>query len=265
MGKTFGIIFSSMRGAWIALLLVSSVVFPSCAFGSDIRVFCTQGLTGVMTKLGPQFERESGNKLIVTYGPTGGLVGRVNRGEDFDVVIVSNTALAELAKQGKVIDQSRTDIARAGIGVAIRRGAARPDISSVEAFKETLLNAKSIAYTNPADGGLSGVYTAEVIKKLGIAEEVAPKTKLARGGTSSGVLVASGEAEMAIQMTSDLIPVPGVEVVGPLPAAIQNYSVLSAGVRAGAVDPIAAKRLIVFLTSAAVTPVLRETGLEPPK
>lgn len=265
MGKTFGMIFSSMRGAWIALLLLNSVVLPSHAFGSDIKIFCTQGLTGVMTKLGPQFERESGNKLIVTYGPTGGLVARVNRGEVFDVAIVSNTALAELAKQGKVVDQSRTDIARAGIGVAIRKGATRPDISSVEAFKKALLNAKSIAYTNPADGGLSGVYTAELIKKLGITEEVAPKTKLARGGTSSGLLVASGKAEMAIQMTSDLIPVPGIEVVGPLPAAIQNYSVLSAGVSASAAEPMAAKRLIIFLTSPVVTPALRETGLEPPK
>ncbi len=265
MHKTIGMKFSSMGRAWIGLLLLGSVMFPSNAFSSEIKVFCTQGLTGVMTKLGPQFEHESGSKLLVTYGPTGGLVARVNKGESFDVVIVSNTALENLAKQGKVVDGSRTDIARAGVGVAIRRGATRPDISSVEAFKQTLLNAKSIAYTNPADGGVSGVYIAEVIKRLGIAEQLAPKTKLARGGTSSGVLVASGEAEIAIQMTSDLIPVAGVEVVGPLPAEIQSFAVLSAGISTGAAEQGAAKRLIVFLTSPAVVPVLRETGLEPPK
>ena len=193
------------------------------------------------------------------------MAARVKNGEPFDVVIVSETALADLVKRGKVVEPGRTDLARVGISVAIRRGNPRPDISSVESFKAALLAAKSISYTNPVDGGFSGVYLAKLFQRLGIAEKLAPKTRLARGGTSSGVLVASGEAEMAIQTTSDLLPTPGIEIVGPLPAEIQSFTVISAGIGAGAVDPAAAKQLILLLASPAVYPVLRETGLEPPK
>ena len=265
MNKTVGIIFPSMGRARIALLLLASIVFSSNAFGAEIRVFCTFGLQGAITQLGPQFERETGNKLILTFGPTGGVAARVKNGEPFDMVIVSETAMAGLVKLGKVVEQGRTDIARVGISVAIRRGDSRPDISSVESFKAALLAAKSISYTNPVDGGFSGVYFAELLKRLGIAEKLAPKTKLARGGTSSGALVASGEAEIAIQTTSDLVPTSGIEIVGPLPAEIQNFTVISAGISAEAVDPAAAKQLILLLSSPTVYPVLRETGLEPPK
>jgi molybdate transport system substrate-binding protein len=265
MHKSFGIMFPSMHTAWIVLLVLGSVALPSNAFGSEIKVFCTQAFTGVMAKLGPQFERETGNKLVFTYGATGGLVARVNNGEAFDVIIGTKSAVENLAKAGKVVDQGRTDIALAGIGVAVRRGAPKPDLSSVDAFKRALLNAKSIAYTNPADGGASGIYIAELIKKLGMADQLAPKTKLAKGGTSSGTLVASGDAEIAMQMISELIPVPGVEIAGPLPAEIQSFTVMSVGMSAGAADQSAAKRLIVFLSSPAVAPVLREKGLEPPK
>jgi molybdate transport system substrate-binding protein len=255
----------SLRRIVIGLFLIVVVALSSTAFGAEIRVFCTFGLQGAITQLRPQFERETGNKLILTFGPTGGVAERVKNGEPFDVVIVSDTAMAGLVKLGKVVEQSRTDIARVGISVAIRRGGSRPDISSVESFKAALLAANSISYTNPIDGGFSGVYFAELIKRLGIAEKLAPKTKLARGGTSSGALVASGEAEIAIQTTSDLVPTSGIEIVGPLPAQIQNFTVLSAGIGAEAADPAAAKRLILLLASPAVYPVLRETGLEPPK
>jgi len=265
MRETVVAIFPSLRRTVIGLFLSVIVALSSTAFGAEIRVFCTFGLQGAITQLAPQLERETGNKLIMTFGPTGGVTARVKNGEPFDVVIVSETALAGLIKLGKVVEQSRADLARVGISVAIRRGGSRPDISTVESFKAALLGAKSISYTNPADGGFSGVYMAELVKRLGIAEKLAPKTKLARGGTSSGVLVASGEAEIAIQTTSDLLPTPGIEIVGPLPAEIQNYTVISAGIGVGAADPTAAKRLILLLSSPTVYPVLRETGLEPPK
>jgi len=241
------------------------VIVASTAFGADIRVFCTFGVQGAITKLAPQFERETGDKLIMTFGSTGGVATRAKNGEPFDVIIVSSSAMADLIKLGKVVEQGRTDIGRVGISVAIRRGGSRPDISSVESFKAALLAAKYISYTNPVDGGFSGVYFAELVKRLGIAEQLAPKTKLARGGTSSGVLAASGEVDFAIQTTSDLVPTPGIEIVGPLPAAIQNFTVLTAGISAKATDPAAAKRLIAQLASPAVYPVFRETGLEPPK
>jgi molybdate transport system substrate-binding protein len=257
------VMIPSLRRIVIAFFLV--VVVSSAAFGADIRAYCTFGVQGAMTKLAPQFERETGNKLIMTFGPTGGIAARVKNGEPFDVVIVSDAAMADLIKLGKVVEQGRTDIARVGISVAIRRGASRPDISSVESFKAALLAAKAISYTNPVDGGFSGVYMADLVKRLGIAEQLAPKTKLAKGGTSSGVLAASGEVDIAIQTTSDLAPTPGIEIVGPLPAEIQHFTVLSAGISAKAADPAAAKRLILQLSSPAVYPVFRETGLEPPK
>jgi molybdate transport system substrate-binding protein len=255
----------SLRRIVSGLFLIVIVALSSTAFGAEVRVFCTFGFQGAITQLGPQFERETGNKLILTFGSTGGVAARAKNGEPFDVIIVSDTAMADLIKLGKVVEQGRTDIARVGISVAIRRGAPRPDIGSVESFKAALLAAKSISYTNPVDGGFSGVYFAELVKRLGIAEKLAPKTKLARGGTSSGVLVASGEAEIAIQTTSDLVPTAGIELVGPLPAEIQHFTVLSAGIAAGAADPAAVKRLILLLASPIVYPVLRETGLEPPK
>lgn len=255
----------SMRRIVTGLFLIVIVTLSSTAFGAEIRVFCTFGLQGAITQLAPQFERESGNKLIMTFGPTGGVAARARNGEPFDVIIVSKAAMADLVKLGKVAEQSRTDLARVGISVAIRRGGSRPDISSVESFKAVLLSAKSISYTNPVDGGFSGVYFAGLIKRLGIADKLASKTRLAPGGTSSGALVASGKAEIAIQTTSDLLPTPGIEIVGPLPAEIQNYTVISAGIGAKAADPAAAKRLILLLSSPAVYPVLRETGLEPPK
>ena len=255
----------SLRRIIIGLCLIGIVTLSSAAFGAEIRVFCTFGLQRAITQLAPQFERETGNKLIMTFGPTGGVAARAKNGEPFDVVIVSKAAMADLVKLGKVVEQGRTDVARVGISVAIRRGGSRPDISSVESFKAALLAAKSISYTNPVDGGFSGVYFAELIKRLGIAEKLAPKTKLAPGGTSSGALVASGEAEIVIQTTSDLLTTSGIDIVGPLPAEIQNYTVISAGIGAKAADPAAAKRLILLLSSPAAYPVLRETGLEPPK
>jgi molybdate transport system substrate-binding protein len=235
------------------------------AFGSEIKVICTQALKGTMAKIGPQYERETGDKLLITYGATAQLLTHINEGESFDVIIVVRQALADLAKSGKIVDSSRTDVARSGIGVAVRREGPRPDITTVDAFKKTLLAAKSIAYTNPADGGTSAVYFAELIKKLGIAEQLRPKTKFAPGGTSSGILVASGEADLAVQFISELLLVPRIEIAGPLPPQIQHYIVVSAGVSKDAADPVSAGRLVRFLSSPAVAPVLPEAGLESPK
>jgi molybdate transport system substrate-binding protein len=235
------------------------------ASAAEIKVLCTQALKGTMAKLGPQYESKTGDKLLITYGATGQLLARLNQGEPVDVIIVTGPALADLAKSGKVVDSSRADVARSGIGVAIRRGAPRIDISTVDAFKKTLLAAKYITYTDPAAGGASAVYFVELIKKLGIAEQLAPKTKLAPGGTSSAALVVSGEADLAVQNISELILVPGIEIAGPLPPQIQLYIVLSAGISKAAANPAAAARLIKFLSSPAVAPALREAGLEPPR
>jgi molybdate transport system substrate-binding protein len=257
-------VLSSVGKGIIASIVLTMALSPIAA-AAEIKVLCTQALKGTMAKLGPQYESKTGDKLLVTYGATDQLLTRVNQGDPVDVIIVTGPALAGLAKSEKVVDSSRTDIARSGIGVAVRHGATPPDISTVEAFKKSLLAAKSITYTNPADGGASAVYFVELIKKLGIAEQLQPKTKFAPGGTSSGALVARGEAELAVQMISELVPVPGVDIVGPLPADVQSFTVLSAGISKGAANPAAAGKLIQFLSSPATAPVLREAGLEPPK
>jgi len=264
MRRLFPLTLSSVCRGVIASVVLTLALSP-IAFGSEIRVICTQALKGTMAKIGPQYERETGDKLLITYGATAQLLTHINKGESFDVIIVVSQALADLAKSGKVVDSSRADVARSGIGVAIRRGGQRPDITTVDAFKKTLLAAKSIAYTNPADGGTSAVYFAELIKKLGIAEQLRPKTKFVPGGTSSGTLVASGEAELAVQFISELLLAPGVEIAGPLPPEVQSYIVISAGVSREAADPVVAGRLVRFLSSPAVAPVLPEAGLEPPK
>jgi molybdate transport system substrate-binding protein len=255
----------SIRRVVIALVLTTALAIPSNAFASEIKVLCTQALTGAMEKLGPQFERETGNKLVLSYGATGGLLNRVKNGEAADVVIVTAPALDSVVKLGKIVEQGRTAIAQTGVGIAIRRGAPRPDISSADALKRTLLAAKSIAYSDPAGGGASGIVFAQVVEKLGIAEQLKPKTKLVAAGGSSGALAASGEAEIAVQMISELMPVAGAEVVGPLPPGLQSLTVFSAGVSASAANPAAARQLILFLSSPAAAPVLREAGLEPAK
>jgi molybdate transport system substrate-binding protein len=265
MHKNVRTISSSKRRVVIALVLIAGLWIPSNAFGSEIKVLCTQALTGAMEKLGPQFERETGNKLVIGYGATGGILNRFKNGEAADVVIVTAPALDTMVKLGKIVAPGGTAIAQTGVGLAIRRGAPRPDISSAEALKRTLLAAKSIAYSDPAGGGVSGIVFAQVVEKLGIAEQLKPKTKLVPAGRSSGALAASGEVEIAVQMISELMPVAGAEVVGPLPPGLQSLTVFSAGVSAGAANPAAAKRLILFLSSPAATPVLREAGLEPAK
>ena len=249
----------------IAMLLVLALAVPFQMSGSDIRVMCSTALRGTMLKAGSQYERESGDKLLIAYGTTPQLLARINQGELADVVIMGSQFLADLATSGKVVDSSRIDLAQSGIGVAIRRGAPKPDISTIDAFKKSLLAAKSIGYTNPADGGVSAVYFAELIKKFGMAEQLRPKTRLAPGGTSAASLAASGKAELAVQFISELIVEPGAEIVGPLPPEIQKYIVISAAVSKETANPFASARLLRFLSSPALTPLLLEAGLEPPK
>lgn len=256
-------IASSIRN--IAAAATLSLALATSAGAAELKVFCTQALTGTFARLGPQFERDTGNKLVMTYGATGQLMGRIAKGEAFDVAILTTSAVDELAKQGKVVAQGRTGVARAGIGVAMRPGAARPDLGSAEAFKKIMLGAKAVTYTDPAGGGASGVYAGELMKRLGIAEQMQAKTRLAPAGTSSAALVVSGDAEYAIQMISELVLVAGVEVAGPLPPDLQSYTDMAAGVGAAASDAAAAQRLVQFLVSPAAAPVLKASGLEPAK
>jgi molybdate transport system substrate-binding protein len=232
---------------------------------AEIKLFCTTALNKAMEELAPAFERANGHKLAMTFASAASLAKRIAEGEAADVAIVSAPAVDDLIKQGRMAPGGRVDIAKSGMGVAVRAGAAKPDISSTEAFKRTLLSAKAIAASNPAGGGASGTHFAAVLERLGIADAVKSKLKYSGGGLGglAGTLVANGEAEIGVQQISELMAAGGVDIVGPLPAELQNTTQFSAGIPVNAKAPDAGKALIAFLTTPAGRKVLKAKGLEP--
>ena len=241
----------------IILGLLGLVAPGTLVQAAEIRVLASNALTDVMGELVPAFERTSGHKVVASYEPTIGVLSRIKNGEPFDAVIIIKQSVAELKGAGKVVAGSQVDIA----GVAVRAGVPKPDISSTEAFKRTLLNAKSIARS---EIGASGIHFTQVLEKLGIAEEVKPKLKTVQGAGRTADLVANGEAEIAVQMISELLPVTGVQVVGPLPGDLYYEIALTGGVSSGAREPDAATALMKFLSSPAAAPVLKKKGMEVP-
>jgi molybdate transport system substrate-binding protein len=229
------------------------------AHAGEIHVLSTSGMRSVVEELAPQFERTTGHTLNFTFGITSALQRQIEAGEPFDVAILGAPFIDALIKQGRLRADTRTDVARSGIGIAMRAGAPKPDISTVEALKRALLDTPSIVYNKDAT---SGIYFASLLERLGIAEAMQPKTKFFGAGFAAE-LVAKGEAEMAIQAMSDHLAVQGVELVGPLPAEVQHYIVFTAGVGANVKDPSPAKELITFLTAPSAVPVLKAKGLEP--
>src|SRR5258705_3130297 len=187
-------------------------------------------MKAAIEELAPPFERASGHVLRVIYGPSGGLARRLNGSEPADLIIVDSKVLDELIKQGKVAP-GRTDVARTGIGIAVRKGAPKPDVSSADALRRTLLAAKSIGHTAPAGGGVTAAHIVGVFEKLGIAAAVTPKGQLAAGGPDGrvSVLVSSGEAEIGLQLVSELMSNPDVEVIGLLPDELQLIATPSPG------------------------------------
>jgi molybdate transport system substrate-binding protein len=204
----------------------------------------------------PQFERASGHKVENLWVPSVQMMTRLKGGEAVDLVILSAAALDELRKAGIVAD--RTDLARSGVGVAVKAGAPKPDISSGEAVKRAVLAAKGIAYST----GPSGIYLTGLFQRMGIADQIKSKVKQTQG-VPAGSVVASGEAEIAFQQVSELLPVPGIVLVGPLPPDIQEITIFSAGLHLAAKQPAAAKALVKFLKSPAAAPVIRKKGMEP--
>jgi molybdate transport system substrate-binding protein len=257
----------SMRSKWskTAALAVAAVwLVANAAPAAEIKVMNSGGFSAAYRELAPQFEHATGHKLTTAWGPSMGdtpeaIPSRLRRGEPADVLIMVGYALGDMITQGKVVAGSRADLARSGIGVAVRAGAPKPDISSVDALKHALIAAKSIAYSDSA----SGVYVStELFKRLGIAEQVAGKSRMIPAEPVAGV-VARGDAEIGFQQMSELLPVPGIDVVGPLPPEVQKITVFSAGVVADAKEPDAAKALIAFLASEAAAPAITKSGLEP--
>ena len=190
-----------------------------------------------------------GNKVTLEYDTAGALTQRALKGEAADLTIVSDRQNEELQKQGKIVAGSRVDLARVGVGAFVRAGTPKPDITSVEAFKRTLVAAKTIGYGDPASGGVSGTHMAALVERLGVAAEMKPKTKLFRNSQAALEALAKGDAEIVFGLTSDTAIQSGIDLVGPLPAEIQNFTLYSAGIITGTKQADAAKAIITFLSS----------------
>jgi molybdate transport system substrate-binding protein len=225
----------------------------------DIRVLSTHATFEVLSELGPQFERASARRLSLSYDPTNLIKRQIEIGAAFDIAIVTRQALDDLTKQNKILSSSRTDIGRCGLGMAVRKGAPKPDISTIDGFKRALLSTKSIVRST---AGISGVYFETLLDRLGIADAMHDKIKLGPSGRIAE-LVANGEAEMAVQQISEILPVQGAQFVGPFPAELQLYTVFSAGVGSACQEQDAAKAFIDFMTAPAAVPLFKAKGLEP--
>jgi molybdate transport system substrate-binding protein len=250
-----------LAGFLIGLLWIAALTQPAST--ADIKVLTAGAMRGVLTELLPQFEKDTGHKVLVDNATAGTLAKRIEGGEAFDVAIITPKVIDGLVEKGKVAPGSRVDLAKVGIGVAVKEGAALPVIATVEAFKRTLLAARSVAYIDPKAGGSSGVYFDDLLDRLGIADEIRPKAKLKQGGYVAE-LVASGEAEVAVHQISEIVPVKGVVLVGPLPAEIQSFTTYAAAMGAEAKYPAAAKALIDHIAGPAAALVLKAKGMDKP-
>jgi molybdate transport system substrate-binding protein len=213
-----------------------------------------------MLELLPEFEHTAKVKPDITWASTNMLLDEIAKGAGGDLTILTDEAIDDLIRQGKVVAGSRVDLARSAIGIAVRQGAQKPDISSPEAFKRTLLAAKGVCYSKT---GISGIYFPTVLDRLGIVAEMKSNVVIPEPGVLVGTLVANGQAEIGIQQISELLPVPGIEVIGPLPAALQKVTTFSAGLFVGANEPDAAKALVKALTAPAARPVYIAKGMDP--
>ena len=253
-------LFASWRSALVVLCLACALPVQ----GAEIRVMISGGFFAAYKTLVAPFEKASGHVVTTIYGPSMGaapeaIPNRLARGELADVVIMAGPALDNLIGKGSVDRESRTDLASSAIGMAVRAGTRKPDISSVDAFRQVLLDAKTIAYSDSA----SGVYLSTVLfKKLGVAEQMQGRRRSLPGEPAGGV-VAKGEAELAFQQISELLPVAGIEIVGPLPDEIQQVTVFSAGIPSNAQAPEPARAFVRYLASPEAAEAIQRSGLMP--
>jgi molybdate transport system substrate-binding protein len=233
----------------------------TCAGAVELTLIGPGGIRAAISEMIPAFERKTGNTVKATFGSGGGTKARVVKGDPFDVPVVQ-VPYEDVIKSGHVVVASETPLANVSVGLAVRTGQPKPDISTAAAVKKLLLGAKSIAYPNAATGAAAGVSFNETLAKLGIADEMKPKIVTPEPGTPVGEVVAKGGAEIGVQQISELLPVAGIEIVGPLPAALQRITIFSAGVLVAAKEPDAARALVQFVATAS-RPLLKDKGLEP--
>jgi molybdate transport system substrate-binding protein len=240
------------------IIAAAALLFSGAVGAAEIKVLSTQATEEAYRELVPLFEQASGHKVTTIFTGTLDVQKRIAAGEAYDLIIMAGPAIDDFIKSGKIVPGSRVDLARSGVGVAVRAGAPKPDISSTEALKKALLSAKSIGYST----GPSGVYLAILFQRLGVADAVKPKLRQTPTGVFVGNIVANGEAEIGFQQVSELSHFPGVDFVGPLPAEVQEITVFASGIQVGAKQVETAKALVKFLTAPAAAPSFTRRGLE---
>jgi molybdate transport system substrate-binding protein len=252
----------AMRNIGLATAVATSIAGTAMATAAEIKLMHAGAFTQVLLAIVPEFQKQTGHHVVFHRDTVGAMTKRIEGGERFDVTVLTPAAIDSLSAKGKVAPESRTNLARVGIGVVVKDGAPRRDIATVDAFKNALLTAKSVAYIDPAAGGSSGIYLAGLFEKLGIAEAIKPKAVLIHGGAVAEH-VAKGDAEIGIHQISEILPVQGVILVGPLPKEIQNYTTYAAGLGANTKESEAGRALIKALSGPAAAEVLKSKGLEP--
>ena len=226
---------------------------------NTVRVLSTLALRGAIRSLAGRYQAAGGARIDADYAPTLGLLDRLRSGESADIVILTREGLDELARQGTVVAESRVDLARSFVGIAVKAGTAHPDIATEASLRATLLGARSVAYSRI---GASGIFFAQLIERMGIASEINARARISPSGLTAERLV-TGEADLAVQQLSELMQVPGIEVVGPIPRELQTAAVFSAGRLAASVKATQSDALLKYLASPEVAPVLQGCGLEP--
>jgi molybdate transport system substrate-binding protein len=243
----------------IAAIVAAAMVIGTTAQAAEVKLIGSAAVKEVVLDLVPAFEKASGHKVTTIWAGTEAITKRVSGGEVVDIVLIAAPNVDRLIAEGKLVAGSRTDVTKSGIGVAVRAGLPKPDISSGEAVKNAVLAAKSVAYSS----GPSGFYLADLFKRMGIADQIKDKVKQTPSGVQVGEVVARGEADLGFQQVSELLHLKGIQYLGPLPADIQHITVFSAGLHRAASEPDAAKALVRFLTAPEAGPVIRKTGMEP--
>ncbi len=248
---------------WLIALAAAWSAAPARA--ADLKVISAGAVRGLIAEIIDDYSRQTGQKFDFTVGTTGQLRDIIASGQHADLVIVSVPLMGDLEKTGNLIAGSRAELGRVGIGVAVREGAPVPDVATPDSFKQALVAAKSVAYTDPAAGGTSGIYFDSLTQRLGIGDVIKAKAVLTKGGREAAIEVAEGRAEMAVIFVSEAIAVKGVKVAGLLPPALQDYSAYATAIPKSSTDVAAARAFIAALTSAGMAERWRHNGFEPPK
>jgi molybdate transport system substrate-binding protein len=247
---------------WRVVVIAAALNVSGLASAAEVKVLTAGAFKEVVLALVPNFEKQTGNKVIIDNDTAGGLKKRIEGGAAFDVAVITPAVIDELTDAGKIASGSRVNLATVGVGVVVKEGTPTPNVSTVEAFKSALLAAKSVAYIDPASGGSSGIYIDKLLERLGIADQVRRKAKLKKGGYVAELIV-SGEAELGLHQISEIVPVKGVVLVGPLPKEIQNTTTYAAGLSASSQNKDAAQALVKMLSGPAAATVLKSKGMEP--